>query len=77
MRTRRKGQDGRLLDSVELAALESFEEPLLMDFDAHKREGREVIYKTGRTRELRGGLALDEGRGSMGCRLETVEGDCV
>jgi hypothetical protein len=74
---RGKGQDGRLLESVELASLESFEEPLLMDFDAHEREGREVVHSIGRTRELRGGLTLDERRGSVRCRLETVESDCM
>jgi hypothetical protein len=77
VRARGKGQDGCSLKSVELATLESLEESLLMDFDAHEGEGREVIYKIGRTRELRGGLALDEGRGGVGCGLETVEGDCV
>lgn len=66
-----------MLESVEFATLKAFEEPLLTHLDAHEREGRELIYEIGRARELRGGLALDEGRGSVGCGLETVEGDCT
>src|SRR5258706_2281299 len=77
MCTRGKGQDGGLLESVELATLKSFEEPLLMDFNAHERERKEAIYKIGRTRELRGGLALDERSGSVRDRLETVKGHCA
>ena len=77
MCTRGKGQDGGLLESVELATLKSLEEPLLMDFNAHEREGKEAICKIGRTRELRGGLTLDERRGSVRNRLETVESDCA
>ena len=66
-----------MLESVEFAALKSFKESLLVDFDTHEREGREVIDKIRRTRELRGGLALDKGGSSVGCGLETVEGYCA
>jgi len=53
MCTRGKGQYGSLLEAVELATVESFEEPLLLYFDGHEREVKESIYKIGRTRELR------------------------